>query len=167
MLRLGNLELQRVAGNGNCAYYAYLAGCEVLGVPVRVLLHQPADTGKMINLQHPDHREQRFLRCVAVRCLTACDFGLVLCRQLFPSGGEATWYTGSLLFARSCRRAPPGAPAVVTTGMASRRTSTTASGVATLLCPPVLDIVIINGIAKTDTVRYLCTTNGNFSSQHV
>eukprot|EP00965_Chrysotila_dentata_P156868 5183413-Pleurochrysis_carterae.AAC.1 len=24
-------------------------------------------------------------------CLTACDFGLVSCRQLFPSGGEATW----------------------------------------------------------------------------
>eukprot|EP00965_Chrysotila_dentata_P014546 481550-Pleurochrysis_carterae.AAC.1 len=30
-----------------------------------------------------------------------------------------------------------------------------------------VDIVIINGIAKTDTVKYLCTANGNFSSQYV
>eukprot|EP00965_Chrysotila_dentata_P192540 6175237-Pleurochrysis_carterae.AAC.1 len=60
--------------------------------PDRVLHDHPADTGKTINLQHPDHREQRFLRRVAVRCLTACDFGLVSYRQLFPSGSEATWY---------------------------------------------------------------------------
>eukprot|EP00965_Chrysotila_dentata_P082816 2731967-Pleurochrysis_carterae.AAC.1 len=112
MLRLGNLELRRVVGNGSCAYYAYRAGCEVFGVPDRVLHHQPADSGKTINLQHPDQREQKFLRRVAVRCLTACDFGLVSCRQL--SHPEARQLgAGSLLSARSSRRAPPSAPAIV------------------------------------------------------
>eukprot|EP00965_Chrysotila_dentata_P103923 3431818-Pleurochrysis_carterae.AAC.2 len=67
MLRLGNLELRRVAGDGNCACYAYIAGCEVFGVPDRVLHHQPADTGKTINLQHA-YCGSRGCLLVVLRC---------------------------------------------------------------------------------------------------
>eukprot|EP00965_Chrysotila_dentata_P071824 2372934-Pleurochrysis_carterae.AAC.1 len=67
MLRLANLEHRRVASDGNCAYYAYIAGCQVFGVCEYVLRHQPADALRPIKAPHPDYKCQRFLRRVAVR----------------------------------------------------------------------------------------------------
>eukprot|EP00965_Chrysotila_dentata_P160742 5307867-Pleurochrysis_carterae.AAC.1 len=67
MLRLANLEHGRVAGDGNCACYAYIANCQVFGVREYVLRHQPAEVLRPIRDSHPDYKCQRFLRRVAVR----------------------------------------------------------------------------------------------------
>eukprot|EP00965_Chrysotila_dentata_P051394 1704247-Pleurochrysis_carterae.AAC.1 len=92
MLRFGSLEHRRVAGDGNCPYYAYIAGCDVFGVRDYCLRHQPADTKKPINALHPDHKRQYFLQRYVCRGLAACAYGLTLCRQLLNGTSTKTWY---------------------------------------------------------------------------
>eukprot|EP00965_Chrysotila_dentata_P255348 6212188-Pleurochrysis_carterae.AAC.2 len=103
--------------------------------------------------------------CTALSCVDS------LCRQLFPSGGEATLYWKPPL----CKKLPACATQCACDcrdgcGIKQNINDGERGGDLTLHTIAVLDnvnIVIINGIAKTDTVKCLCTANGNFSSQHV
>eukprot|EP00965_Chrysotila_dentata_P046698 1550881-Pleurochrysis_carterae.AAC.1 len=112
MLRLGNLELGRVAGNGNCAHYAYMAGCEVLACLIAFFITSqltPERRSTCSTLTTGSRGSFVLLRCDVLLRVTSASS-----RVDSSSHPEARQLgTGSLLSARNCRPAPPSAPAIV------------------------------------------------------
>eukprot|EP00965_Chrysotila_dentata_P114813 3794968-Pleurochrysis_carterae.AAC.1 len=78
MLKLGNLEIRRVIGDGNCGYYAYLASCAAAKVPDRVLEHQACDMRRG-RLMGKNRARIEFLRRLAMRALINTEWGRKFC----------------------------------------------------------------------------------------
>eukprot|EP00965_Chrysotila_dentata_P055453 1839938-Pleurochrysis_carterae.AAC.3 len=95
MLELGNLETQRVIGDGNCSNYVSLASCAAAKVPDIAcwsISHATSDAADSCVMGKDSLARMEFLRRLAVRGLINTKWGRKLCLQYTPAAGESTWF---------------------------------------------------------------------------